>query len=70
MVGRTWQFVNKSGGPDRRYAQNQKLAICEYGQIELKAADLHVTWHVSNLAMAQGFVRELVGVLSSARGTP
>jgi hypothetical protein len=29
VIGHTWQFVNKNGGPDRRYAQNKRLAICE-----------------------------------------
>ena len=35
VVGRTWKYVNKSGGPDRRFADNRQLPICEYGEIEL-----------------------------------
>lgn len=35
VVGSTWKYVNKSGGPDRRFADNRQLPICEYGEIEL-----------------------------------
>ena len=35
VVGNTWKYVNKSGGPDRRFADNRQLPICEYGEIEL-----------------------------------
>ena len=29
----TWQHVNKSGGPDKRFANNRKLPICAYGEV-------------------------------------
>jgi len=35
VVGRTWKYVNKSGGPDKRFRDNRELPICEYGEIEL-----------------------------------
>jgi hypothetical protein len=70
VVGHTWQFMNKSGGPDRRYTQNRQLAVCEYGQIELRSPDLRVTFQVSSLSTAQSFVRDILQVLSQVRGTP
>lgn len=30
VVGRTWKYVNKSGGPDRRFKDNSELPICLY----------------------------------------
>ncbi|AKL11128.1 TPA: DUF4236 domain-containing protein [Kluyvera intermedia] len=30
IVGRTWKYVNKSGGPDRRFKDNTELPICLY----------------------------------------
>jgi hypothetical protein len=30
VVDYTWQFVNKSGGPDRRFNNNRKLPVCKY----------------------------------------
>ena len=34
-VGQTWKYVNKSGGPDRRFKDNRQLPICLYGELEL-----------------------------------
>lgn len=38
VVGQTWQYVNKSGGPDRRFSNNRQIPICLYGEVELKSA--------------------------------
>jgi hypothetical protein len=49
VVDWTWQFVNKSGGPDRRFANNRQLPVCRYGEIELAtAAGLRVVLQTSN----------------------
>ena len=37
VVGNTWEYVNKSGGPDKRFKKNRQLPICLYGKIELKS---------------------------------
>ncbi len=37
IVGHTWKYVNKSGGPDRRFKDNRQLPICLYGKLELKS---------------------------------
>ncbi|WP_198041415.1 DUF4236 domain-containing protein [Micromonospora chokoriensis] len=34
-VGTTWQYANKSGGPDRRYNNNRQLPIMMYGRLTL-----------------------------------
>lgn len=38
VVGRTWKYVNKSGGPDRRFKNNKELPICLYGELELDSS--------------------------------
>ena len=38
LVGHTWQYVNKSGGPDKRFKNNKELPICLYGKLELKSS--------------------------------
>lgn len=38
IVGETWKYVNKSGGPDRRFKNNPALPICLYGELELHSA--------------------------------
>ena len=37
IVGRTWKYVNKSGGPDRRFKNNRELPVCLYGELELRS---------------------------------
>lgn len=37
IVSYTWKYVNKSGGPDRRFNNNRQLPVCLYGEFSLKA---------------------------------
>jgi hypothetical protein len=37
VVGRTWRYVNKKGGPDRRFKDNREIPICAYEQIHLSS---------------------------------
>lgn len=38
VVGRTWRFVNKNGGPDRRFKDNREIPICAYDQLRLSSS--------------------------------
>lgn len=56
VVGSTWQYVNKSGGPDRRFNNNRQLPITNYGVVEFQSATgLNILLHVSSLNAAQQF---------------
>lgn len=35
VIDRTWQYVNRDGGPDRRFKNNRQLPICAYTQLNL-----------------------------------
>lgn len=37
ILGQTWRFVNKNGGPDRRFNNNREIPIVEYEQMFLKS---------------------------------
>jgi Protein of unknown function (DUF4236) len=37
-VGTTWRFVNRNGGPDRRFNNNRQLPIMLYGQLFFASA--------------------------------
>ncbi len=39
IVDKTWHYVNKKGGPDRRFKNNPELPICAYSQLNLSTAD-------------------------------
>ena len=38
IVDYTWQYVNKSGGQDKRFQNNRKIPICYYGEMEIRSA--------------------------------
>jgi len=38
IVGRTWRYVNKSGGPDKRFSNNPEIPIAKYGYIDLTSS--------------------------------
>ncbi len=49
IVGQTWKYVNKSGGPDKRFKDNRQLPVCLYGELELTSpAGLHTVLMFSN----------------------
>jgi uncharacterized tellurite resistance protein B-like protein len=35
LIDWTWQYVNKSGGPDKRFKDNRKIPICKYNGLQL-----------------------------------
>jgi hypothetical protein len=37
VVGQTWRYVNKTGGPDRRFADNRSLPICLYDEVHFSS---------------------------------
>ena len=39
VVDRTWQYVNKGGGPDRRFKNNREFPVCAYNQFNLSTPD-------------------------------
>ena len=38
VVGTTWKYVNKKGGPDTRFNNNRQLPVAPYGQVTLTAS--------------------------------
>jgi hypothetical protein len=53
VVGQTWRFVNKSGGPDRRFANNRQIPIMAYGAIKWQS---HTGLNEENQASRQAVV--------------
>lgn len=37
VVGQTWKFLNKKGGPDRRFNNNRQIPICHYSEYTIKS---------------------------------
>ncbi|WP_323770032.1 DUF4236 domain-containing protein [Antarctobacter sp.] len=54
VVGETWAHPNKNGGPDRRFANNRRLAICLFEEIGMiGSTGLKVLLQLSRRGRAQ-----------------
>jgi hypothetical protein len=67
VVGRTWQYTNKSGGPDRRFRDNRQIPICLYDELSFQTpTGLNEIFQISRAGVAESFiasVRHLASVL-------
>lgn len=61
VVGRTWKYVNKSGGPDRRFKDNRELPICLYDEISLSSqTGLNEILQISRCDIASAFAEAIL----------
>ena len=55
VIEHTWRYVNKKGGPDRRFTNNPQIPVCRYERIGLRSpTGLNVHLMLSRLGVAQG----------------
>jgi hypothetical protein len=58
IIGRTWRYTNKGGGPDRRFASNPEIPLVRYAQINLQSASgLNYLIQASNMQKANSFAQ-------------
>lgn len=68
VVGSTWEYVNRDGGPDRRFAQNRQIPLLEYAEISLRSSSgLNERIHVSSVEAGGAFVDALRGLIAAHR---
>ncbi len=60
IVDSTWRYVNKSGGPDKRFKDNPELPICLYEDIALSShTGLNEILQVSRCGFGDEFVKAI-----------
>jgi len=70
IVGHTWKYVNKSGGPDRRFKDNRQIPICRYESINLSTGPgVREVLQASRCGYSQAFVDALVEMRESSHST-
>jgi hypothetical protein len=53
QVDTTWRYVNKRGGPDRRFNNNRRLPVMQYGRLDLQSTrGLHWSLDISKADLA------------------
>lgn len=60
VVGRTWRYVNKKGGPDRRFSNNTELPICLYDEMSLSSTTgLNEVVQISRNGVGESFAEAI-----------
>ncbi len=68
VVGKTWRYVNKNGGPDKRFKDNRELPICEYETLHFASASgLNELLHVSRVGAGQPLCAVVVALQQPRR---
>ena len=63
VVGQTWQYVNKRGGPDRRFKGNRELPICAYEEVRFTSlSGLNEVVQLSAQGAGQAVIDALAGI--------
>lgn len=56
VVDYTWRYVNKSGGPDRRFNNNPRIPVCLYDELHFRTTTgLNEVLQLSRNGIAEGF---------------
>lgn len=56
VVDHTWKYVNKSGGPDRRFNNNYQIPICNYSEYSFQSdAGIYETISTSRVGSMDAF---------------
>jgi hypothetical protein len=56
VIDHTWQYTNKDGSADRRFADNRQLPVCAYGQVRItSSAGLQIFLQTSREHAAETF---------------
>lgn len=55
-VGTTWQYPNKSGGPDLRFKDNPEIPVMQYGYLDISSpSGFHIVLQISNTHATTAF---------------
>ena len=66
VVDTTWRYINRDGGPDRRFKDNRPLPVVRYGILNISAhSGLRLRLHLSKEGLADGAYK-LLGLVQAA----
>lgn len=68
IIGKTYQYVNNNGTPDRRYKDNREIPICIYGALEVTSKEgLNMKFFCSNAKCTEAFYHKFVEIKNRKR---
>jgi hypothetical protein len=66
VIGKTWKYVRRDGGPDRRFNNNRQLPIVRYGVVAFSSPNFIAYLIISSLGVASSFTQSFSKILSSS----
>jgi hypothetical protein len=63
VIGRTWRYVNKKGGPDLRFNNNRQIPMYRYGQLEINCGSWQTRLTLSRASAAVEFAAAMRAAL-------
>jgi uncharacterized protein len=70
VIGSTWRYVNRDGGPDRRFNDNAQLPVCRYSELEVTTdRGLSLRFLSSRDGVFEAFVTAIQTLTHPARTT-
>ena len=68
VIGKTWRYVNKGGGPDRRFANNYQIPIVLYGTLDVRSTSgIKLSLQTSTEGLAASSVELLTFIQAGVR---
>jgi len=68
VIGHTWKYVRRDGGPDRRFKNNKQLPIVDYGVVGFQTQNFVAYLIVSSLKASKTFTRAFSSLLQLSGG--
>ena len=58
IISYTWRYMNKNGGPDKRFNDNYKIPLVSYAELEFKSNKIKLSekYQISNIDFTKSFV--------------
>lgn len=57
----TWKYVNRDGGPDKRFKNNRQYPVCKYGDLIIsEGSNLYIRMMCSNYAKSEIFSEDFL----------
>jgi len=66
VIGKTWKYVRRDGGPDKRFNNNRQLPIVRYGVVAFSSPNFIAYLIVSSLEIASSFTQSFSKILATS----
>jgi hypothetical protein len=71
VVDKTWRYVNKKGGPDKRFKDNRELPVCAYSQLRFSSGSgLNEVFQMSRRWGGEPQIAALAAMVRLSSGQP